>query len=112
MKLFKRSKKEGSKKRPWRFIILGAIICYLFIAAINVGIEYTSSDEYCQSCHVHTESDAAWKLSTHYDNGSGVVVHCVDCHLPPKGEGYLWAKIKHGSKDAYGMMFKDTNKIN
>ncbi len=112
MKLFKRSKEKGTKKKKWRFIILGAILCYLFIAALNVGIEYTSSDEYCQSCHVHTDSDAAWKLSTHYDNSSGVVVHCVDCHLPPKGEGYLWAKIKHGSKDAYSMTFKDTDKIN
>ena len=52
MKLFKRSIKEGPKKRNWRFIILGAILCYLLIAAINVGVEYTSSDEYCQSCHV------------------------------------------------------------
>jgi formylglycine-generating enzyme required for sulfatase activity/nitrate/TMAO reductase-like tetraheme cytochrome c subunit len=112
MKLFKRSKKEGKGKRNWRFIILGAIVCYLFIAGINVGVEYTSSDEYCQSCHVHTETDAAWKLSTHFDNGSGVVVHCVECHLPPKGEGHLWAKIKHGSKDIYAMAFKDTDKIN
>ena len=112
MKLFKRSNTQGSGRKNWRLIILGAILCYLFIAAINVGIEYTSSDEYCQSCHVHTESDAAWKLSTHYDNGSGVVVHCVDCHLPPKGEGYLWAKIKHGSNDLWVNTFHDTDKIN
>ena len=112
MKLFKRSKQSGSKKKNWRFIILGAIMCYLFIAAINVGMEYTSTDEYCQSCHVHTESDMAWKLSTHYDNGSGVVVHCVECHLPPKGEGHLWAKIKHGANDVYANTFTDTDKIN
>ena len=112
MKLFKRSKERGSKKKNWRFIILGAILCYLLIASINGATKYTSSDKYCQSCHVHTESDAAWKLSTHYDNGSGVIVHCVDCHLPPKGEGHLWAKIKHGSKDFYSNTFKDTEKIN
>ncbi len=110
--MFKRSKKGGQKKIRWRFVVLGAIICYLFIAAINTGIDYTSSDEYCQSCHVHAQSDDAWKLSTHYDNGSGVVVHCIDCHLPPEGEGHLWAKIKHGSKDIYSMTFKDTEKIN
>ncbi len=112
MKLFKRSNKEGLKKKNWRFVVLGVILCYLFIASLNFGIKYTSSDEYCQSCHVHTESDAAWKLSTHYDNSSGVVVHCVDCHLPPEGEGYLWAKVKHGSKDFYSNTFKDTDKIN
>jgi len=114
---FKRSKDKEKKnsaqgKNAWKFIILGAIICYLFVAAINAGVEYTSSDEYCQSCHVHTETDAAWKLSTHFDNKSGVVVHCVECHLPPHGEGHFWAKIKHGSKDVYGMVFKDTDKIN
>lgn len=113
MKLFKRSKeKNSSKSKNWRFILIGAVLCYLLIASMNVGIRYTSSDDYCQSCHVHTESDAAWKLSTHYDNSSGVVVHCVDCHLPPKGEGHLWAKIKHGSKDLYSNTFKDTDKIN
>ena len=64
----KKGARSDGKKRNWRFVVLGAIVCYLFIAAINVGIEYTSSDEYCQSCHVHTETDAAWKLSTHFDN--------------------------------------------
>lgn len=112
MKLFKRPKNGTPGRKSWRFIVIGAIMCYLLIAAINVASDYTSTDEYCQSCHVHTETDAAWKLSTHYDNGSGIVVHCVDCHLPPKGEGFLWAKIKHGSKDVYSMIFKDTDKIN
>ncbi len=112
MKLFKRSKDKTPKRKGLKFILLGVIISYLFLAAVNVGMDYTSSDEYCQSCHVHTEADAAWKLSPHYDNGSGIQVHCVDCHLPPKGEGHLWAKIKHGANDAYAMYFTDTDKIN
>jgi formylglycine-generating enzyme required for sulfatase activity len=41
-----------------------------------------------------------------------VVVHCVDCHLPPKGDNHLAAKIKHGAKDIYGELFKDAEKIN
>lgn len=112
MKLLKRTKSGGSKGKNWRLIVIGAIICYLFIAAINAGVKYTSSDEYCQSCHVHTTADDAWKLSSHFDNSGGVVVHCVECHLPPKGENYLWAKIKHGSKDIFSNTFKDTDKIN
>jgi sulfatase modifying factor 1 len=112
MKIFRRSGLRKKKKKNWRFILLGAIICYLFIAGINVGVENTSSDEYCQSCHVHTETDAAWKLSTHFDNSSGVVVHCVECHLPPKGQGHLWAKIKHGTNDVLVNTFTDTDKIN
>lgn len=57
-------------------------------------------------------ADQSWRLSTHYNNPSGNIVHCSDCHLPPEGHGYLLGKIKHGSKDLYGYLFKDSAKIN
>ncbi len=76
-------------------------------------LTYTSSDKYCVSCHIHPLADQSWKLSSHYNNRTGNIVHCVDCHLPPKGHfGYLYAKAKHGSKDVYGYIFKDSAKIN
>ncbi|NTV81869.1 MAG: hypothetical protein HGA24_10670, partial [Candidatus Aminicenantes bacterium] len=40
-------------------------------------------------------------------NKRGIQVHCVDCHLPPHGEGYLWEKMKTGMRDVYGKLFKD-----
>lgn len=114
MGLFK--KKDGparkGKRKNLALVLLGAVILYIFSIGMNVAVKKTGTDEYCMSCHVHTESDAAWKLSTHYDNGSGVIVHCTDCHLPPKGQGYLMAKAYHGAKDIYGFYFKDTDKIN
>ena len=65
------------------------------------------------SCHIHPLADQSWKLSTHYNNRTGNIVHCAECHLPPKGQfGYLFAKAKHGSKDVYGYFFKDSAKIN
>ena len=74
---------------------------------------YTSTDEFCMSCHVHPHAEDAWKLSTHYDNKSGIVVHCVQCHLPPKGTvQHLTAKASTGLRDVYAMVFKDTDKIN
>ena len=57
-------------------------------------------------------ADQNWKLSTHFNNPSGNIVHCVDCHLPPEGHGYLLAKTKHGFKDVYGYFFKDSASIN
>ena len=54
----------------------------------------------------------SWKLSTHYNNSSGNIVHCAECHLPPEGHGYLPAKAKHGAKDVYGFLFKDSADIN
>lgn len=57
-------------------------------------------------------ADQSWKLSTHYNNASGTIIHCADCHLPPEGHGYLAAKAKHGLKDIYGYLFRDSAKIN
>jgi formylglycine-generating enzyme required for sulfatase activity len=89
------------------FFLLGMI----FIIGGNKAVTYTSTDNYCMSCHVHPHAEKSWKLSPHYDNKAGVVVHCTECHLPPKGHGMLPAKIKHGAIDVYGYLFKDTADI-
>ena len=60
------------------------------------------------SCHIHPMADAAWKKSVHYDTRSGVRTGCVDCHLPPKGENYLWAKVTTGLRDVWGYYMKDS----
>ncbi len=39
------------------------------------------------------------------------MTNCVDCHLPPRGHGYIRSKIKHGAIDIYGFLFKDHDKI-
>lgn len=89
-------------------VLLGVLICIVILAFSNKLISYTSTDDYCMSCHVHPHAEQSWKLSTHYNNSSGVIVHCVECHLPPKGHGHLAAKAKHGFKDVYGLLFKDS----
>jgi formylglycine-generating enzyme required for sulfatase activity len=99
------------KKKVW-FILAGFVICLVFLRMGKAVVTYTSSDKYCVSCHIHPLADQSWKLSTHYNNHSGNIVHCVDCHLPPEGPGYLPAKAKHGFKDIYGYFFKDSARIN
>jgi len=90
---------------------LGALLCLTLIVIFNKVSSITSTDKYCMSCHVHPWAEQSWKLSTHHNNKSGVSVQCVECHLPPKGEGYLFAKAYHGAKDVYGKFFKDSAKI-
>jgi len=102
---------KGSRAWLW-FVMTGVLACIFIVTAGNQLMEYTSTDEYCMSCHVHPHADQSWKLSTHHDNSSGVITHCVECHLPPEGHGYLPAKIKHGFKDVYGMLFKDSADFN
>jgi len=100
-----------NRHRIW-FIIAGIIICSIFVKSGKEVVSYTSSDKYCISCHIHPDADQSWKLSTHYNNHAGNIVHCSQCHLPPEGHGYLPAKAKHGIKDVYGYFFKDSAKIN
>ena len=103
--------KNGSKSKIW-IMAFGALLGLAVLATINTVSTYTSTDKYCMSCHVHPWAEESWKLSSHHNNRTGVTVHCVECHLPPKGEGYLFAKAYHGAKDVYGKLFKDSAKIN
>ena len=99
------------RNKLW-LIFAGFLICIILLKSGKAVVKYTSSDKYCMSCHIHPHADQSWKLSTHYNNKSGTIVHCSECHLPPEGKGYLFAKAKHGFKDVYGFLFKDSSEIN
>jgi sulfatase modifying factor 1 len=76
--------------------------------SFNFTVEKTSTDSFCAVCHVHPHVFVSRKQASHFDNPSGVQVQCVECHLPPKGHGYLKEKIRLGAKDIYGFLFKDS----
>ncbi len=101
------------KNKPLYLILTGFLIAVVLIfsgARIN---KHTSTNEFCASCHnVHPHAVQSWKLSTHYDNQRGIVVNCVDCHLPPEGLVRYSEKVKTGVRDVYGTIFKDVSKIN
>jgi formylglycine-generating enzyme required for sulfatase activity len=99
------------KTRKW-LILTGFVICIIVLKAGSVAVSYTSTDKYCISCHIHPMADESWKFSPHYNNRTGNIVHCAECHLPPEGSGYLFAKAKHGFKDIYGYLFKDSARLN
>lgn len=102
------------EKRPYSTLLsYGFFAGVLFIILSLEAMEYTSTDQFCMSCHVHQHAEENWRLSTHYNNKSGIVVHCVQCHLPPPGTlAHISAKAKTGLRDVYAMIFKDTDKIN
>jgi len=89
-------------------VVLTAVVIFLG----NKAVSATSTDEFCASCHIHPHSTQSWKLSTHHDNKHGIHVHCVDCHLPPHGEGYLLEKTRTGLRDLWGKLFKDEESFN
>ncbi len=99
-----------------RFIFLifvpGMIVGALIILGSGKFLSSTSTNEYCVSCHIHPAADIAWKQSVHYDTRSGFRTACVDCHLPPKGHGYLWAKGTTGIRDLWSKWTKDSASFN
>ncbi len=99
-------------KETFLIFTAGVIVCVLIIFVLRKAMLYTSTDSYCMSCHIHPHAEETWKLSTHYNNRSGTLAHCVECHLAPKGKGYFRTKVKHGLKDLYGYWFKDSASFN
>jgi formylglycine-generating enzyme len=95
-------------KRFFLWFIPGLIVGIAFVLGGGKALHMTSTNDYCISCHIHPMADASWKKSVHYDTQSGYRVACVDCHLPPKGDGYLWAKGTTGLRDLWSKWTKDS----
>jgi len=100
----------GYRTKVW-FFISGLVVFALVIIPYQKVMKITSTDAFCMSCHVHPHADRSWKLSTHHNNRTGTIVHCVECHLPPEGEGYVFSKARTGLRDLYGYLFRDTAEI-
>jgi len=94
------------------FLLSGILLGVLLMFAGNKAVVKTSTNDFCAACHVHPHATDTWKRSTHVDNQRGLMVNCVDCHLPPKGEGYLTEKTKTGIRDVWGKIFKDAESLN
>lgn len=101
------------KRRHYLIFIAGGLSVILFILLFNKTIEYTSTNDFCNSCHVHTHAEASWRLSVHNNTSSGVSVKCVDCHLPPENQParFLTRKAYHGVHDLYVYLAKNTEEI-
>ncbi len=105
--------KKSLKKRPLFILFVGVIVGVIVVLSGNKVMHHTSTDEYCQSCHVHPHADNSWKKSTHVSNASGVSVHCVECHLPPPGTFYYFTqKAKTGLHDLWSYWTKDSADFN
>ncbi len=72
--------------------ILAAALLVLFIVIIGLtvwGIDYTSSSDFCDSCHIIQPYVDTWKQSAMGQAG----VECIDCHFEPGVIGYGRGKI-------------------
>ena len=90
----------------------GFVVGVGFFLASRYLLKITATDSFCDACHTHPHVVDSWKKSSHYKNESGVVTHCVECHLPPQGAAYVIEKARLGVRDAYGTILKDPKRIN
>lgn len=72
--------------------IIGAALLVVMVAFggyIVWGINYTSSPEFCRSCHATEEYVATWEHSSMGQAGVG----CTDCHFEEGTMGYVRGKV-------------------
>ena len=84
-----------NRKKIFLAVLAGLVAGFSLMVVLNSLYVKSSSNESCMACHSHPDSDASWKQSVHYNNGSGTVTDCADCHLPPEGSvRHFMAKAK------------------
>lgn len=88
------------------FSFLAAVL--IFLAVSFQAVRYTTTNDFCTSCHSMSFAFEEYKKSRHYKSRSGVMVGCSDCHV---GKGFrkvfvfnqlipdLWAEVKNSIKD-------------
>lgn len=100
------------KNRIWLWFLIGLVAGVIGLLGLGKAADATSTNDFCASCHVHPQATTSWKQGVHYATESGYRVSCAECHLPPKGQGYLVEKAKTGSRDLWSHWTKDSTEFN
>ncbi|MDZ7373439.1 MAG: SUMF1/EgtB/PvdO family nonheme iron enzyme [candidate division KSB1 bacterium] len=101
----------GRDRARVEWFLLGSLAGVGLALGLHWGSVLTSSDAFCDSCHVHPHATRSWKESSHFRNPSGVVTHCTECHLPPRGPVRWREKVRLGAKDLYHTLFRPAEGI-
>jgi cytochrome c-type protein NapC len=92
-------------KRIFKLLGIGAVALIAAGALIGVGaagLKYSSSEQFCISCHeMNTHAYAEFKDTIHDTNRSGVRATCSDCHVPREPLGMMERKIA-ALREVYG----------
>ncbi|QEP42878.1 cytochrome C [Ectothiorhodospiraceae bacterium BW-2] len=85
-------------------LMVGGVAGVIFMVVLLEFDHYTSSVEFCTTCHSMELVAEPYYQSSHYNPASGVRAECGDCHV---SEGVFAATWDHlvGSKDLYKQLF-------
>jgi len=92
---------ETSKRGIWGVLgifVIGGIVGLVAAGGIASGVKYTSSNDFCVSCHYAQWPAADYRELGHFTNASGVRASCGDCHFDhdPWWQT-LWQKTRFGT---------------
>ncbi|MFZ1574686.1 MAG: NapC/NirT family cytochrome c, partial [Chromatiaceae bacterium] len=85
-------------------LILGGLGGMLFMVFLLEFDHYSSTNEFCTSCHSMTYVEEEYQKSVHYNPVSGVRAECGDCHVSTGVFAATWDHIK-GGKDLWKQLF-------
>jgi trimethylamine-N-oxide reductase (cytochrome c) cytochrome c-type subunit TorY len=81
-------------------IIAGIVVGWLTLGGSAAVMHYTSSTEFCLSCHSMEIPYEEYQGSIHFSNAKGIRAECSDCHIPQEPIDYVITKIR-ATKDIY-----------
>lgn len=92
---------------PIVLVGIGVLVAFPLFSMTYYTMVRTSTPEFCASCHEIKPAVQAWRASTHTNNAVGVMVDCMDCHLPAPQDtfNFFFAKTYHGIKDVAAHFF-------
>lgn len=73
-------------------LVLGGVAGIVFILFLTEFDHYTSTEQFCTSCHSMELVAEPYRRSAHYQPTSGVRAACGDCHVSP---GVFFATWDH-----------------
>ncbi len=98
------------KRAAFLVFIIGGI-CGIGVALLAEQMDhFTSTDEFCTSCHLTAEyiaNSKVYRASVHQTTPSGVRPGCADCHIPKGLVAGNYAHIVKGAMDLWGQMLHD-----
>ncbi|NQT86367.1 NapC/NirT family cytochrome c [bacterium] len=106
----KKPDKPQKPRRRLKLLTLGFLLGVAFVAVSAWGVSWSSSTDFCMSCHeMRVVAEQGWMHSKHFENKSGVVAQCADCHIPPELFPKLWVKTRDGVKDVWAHHFGESD---
>lgn len=93
--------RPSTKYSVFTIALIAIFISLLGVFTFHESIEYSSTTEFCVSCHSMEENYNEYKNTIHFKNPAGVRAECRNCHIPENTPiDFLKAKIG-GMGDIY-----------